>query len=343
MQHFLLGTYTRQESKGIYRVSLNRQEKKLENLELIARVENPTYLDTSSDGSLLFAVLKEGELDGGVIAYKKNNDGLFDVVNTSTEEGAAPCFVSYDEKRNYLYSANYHKGEVALYGVSSTGAVSLLDSALHEGKGPHQNQDGPHAHYMQRTPDDQFVVSCDLGTDEVITYRVKEDALIQQHILKVTEGTGPRHLVFHPTLPVAYLVGELSSEILVLDYHSDGSFTAKQRISTVPEGYTGSNSGAAIRVSQNGQHVYASNRGHDSIVVYETHSEGRLTTVQWQPTFGEVPRDFNFDETDTFLIVGHQNTPALTLLERDQTNGTLSVLQTDFFAPEVVCVHGLSS
>lgn len=344
IQNFLLGTYTRKESKGLYAVSLNREEKKLENLTVISEVDNPTYLDTSSDGSLLFAVLKDAEDKGGLISYKQNDQDQYDVLDSITEVGAPPCYVAYDEKREYLYSANYHKGEVALHRVDPSGQLTLLDSVQHEGKGPHKNQDAPHAHYMDRTKDDLYVVACDLGTDEVITYDIQEDTLIQKHVYKAPAGTGPRHLVFHPTLDIAYLVGELTSEILVLTYHTDGSFTWKETLSSLPDSYKGENSGAAVRISSDGTQLYASNRGHNSIVVYEIDAEeGTLTTAQWQSTFGNTPRDFNLDETGEFIIVGHQDTPHLTLLQRNQADGSLSLLQKEFYAPEVVCVHGIPS
>ncbi len=340
MEQFLLGTYTRTESEGIYTIQLNHEAKQLEQLSLQAHLSNPTYLDTNSTGSLLFSVVKKDEM-GGVVSYQRNQTtGTYDQVDEVLQEGAAPCYVSYDEPNALLYTANYHEGEVLLYRVSETGTLNLLDKVAHTGSSVHPNQEGPHAHYIARTRDRRFIVACDLGTDEVITYSVEDNRLHQTHVFQTPPGTGPRHLVFHPTLQTVYVIGELSNELLVLTYREDGSFALKQTVSLLPDDYSGESSGAAVRVSSDGAFVYASNRGHNSIVVYQVDStNGTVTAIQWHPTFGETPRDFNLDAREHFLLIGHQHTPTLTLLERHADSGRLELRQKDVYAPEVVCIQ----
>ena len=344
MQDFLLGTYTREDSKGIYQISLNRKEKKLENLQLIAEVESPTFLDTSENNQMMFAVVND-ENGGGVASFKKTDDGQYEEVDRLTGSGAAPCYVFYDDANNFLYTANYHHGKVGLYQATSEGELESLDVATHHGSSSHPNQDAPHAHYIAPTPDGQFVLACDLGTDEVITYRVENNKLVKKNVFDTPAGTGPRHLVFHPSLDLLYVLGELSSEVLVLNYDAQtGEMSEKQIVTMLPEDFNGENSGAAIRLSSDGKFLYASNRGHNSIVVYQIDAEkGTLDSIQWQETFGKTPRDFNLDESEEFVIAGHQHQPVLTLFARNQTTGFLSVVEKDVYAPEVVCVQGLTS
>ena len=335
----LLGTYTRRVSNGIYTIDLNTDTHELENLSLLAEVGSPTYLDTNEDKSIIYAVVNEND-QGGIVSLVKQEDGTYKRKDQVVAEGASPCYVAYDKNREFIYTANYHQGEVAVYKTDAEGNLELADVVAHSGSSAHENQDAPHAHYSNLTPDEKYMIACDLGTDEVYTYEVSlEGKLTEVARLKVTPGTGPRHLVFHPTLDIAYLFGELSSDVLVLEYDANtGEFEIVQTISTIPADHTSFNGGAAIRISSDGKFVYASNRGHDSLAIYHTDADGKLTLVNYTPTEGETPRDFNLDPTEKYVIVGHQDSDNLTLFERNAEDGTLTLLQKDIEAPEVVCV-----
>lgn len=342
IEDIILGTYTRSDSKGIYKIKLDTEKKKLFGLGEVASLQNPTYLDTTFDHSRLYAIAAK-ENQGGVKSFMVDEEGLYYPVDDLYFDGSAPCYLSLDEKRNLIYTANYHQGTVSVYRTNGQGKLELIDSKKHSGRSVHENQKSPHAHYFARTPDEKFVIACDLGTDEVITYKVSDQGQIShQATLKVKGGFGPRHLVFHPNAKTAYVFGELSNEISVLDYNlTDGTFVVKQTISTLPEAFKGENSGAAIRISKDGKFLYASNRGHHSIVTYSINENDELTLVSHTKTMGEGPRDFNLSNEDQFIVVGHQKTPNLTLFERDPVKGTLSLLQADVYAPEVVNVHFL--
>ncbi|WP_257701150.1 lactonase family protein [Vagococcus luciliae] len=338
VEKFLLGSYTRRISEGIYEISLDTKKKELVHLNHLIKEDNPTYLDVSNKG-ILYSVAKEENL-GGVASYKTKGNGEYTLINRVMVEGAPPCYVAVDNKRQVVYGANYHQGILYSYTIDENGAVSLADKIQDTGNGPHENQDGPHVHYADLTPDNRLVV-CDLGNDTVYTYDVDNNGKLTE-IAKfiASPGTGPRHLVFHPNKSIAYLFGELSSDVIVLDYDpSTGSFKSLQTISTLPETHTDFNSGAAIRISKDGKFLYASNRGHNSLVVYEVSKDGKtLNTLQWISVEGDFPRDFNLSKNDDFIIVANQNSDNLTLFERNKETGLLTLLQKDVFAPEVVCV-----
>lgn len=336
----LLGTYTRGASEGVYSVDLNTDEKKLENLALVAKVGSPTYLDTHESGEIIYVIVNE-DGNGGIASLVKQADGSFERKAEVLAEGASPAYVAYDKERQLVYTSNYHKGEVAVYKTDADGNLELLDTVAHSGSSVHENQGSSHAHYSDLSPDGKYIIVCDLGTDEVYTYEVDEAGKLNEIArLKVAAGSGPRHIAFHPTLDVAYLFAELSSEVIVLDYNKEtGEFTEKQTISTIPSDHTSFNSGAAVRVSNDGRFLYASNRGHNSIAIFGIEEDGKLVLIDRAPTEGETPRDFNLDPSNQFVIVGHQDSDNLTLFERDETSGKLTLLQKDFYAPEVVNVH----
>ena len=191
------------------------------------------------------------------------------------------------------------------------------------------------------TPDQRLAV-CDLGTDRVYTYDVTEAGEVEEVAVYVAEpGTGPRHLVFHPNKAIAYLFGELDSSVSVLSYdETDGSFTQKQKVSTLPQDFDGENGGAAIRVSNDGRFLYASNRGHNSIAAFAIAEDGlSVETIQIISTEGDFPRDFALSPDGAYVVAANQNSDNLTLYRRDKENGLLTMIQKDVFAPEAVCVY----
>lgn len=336
IKKIILGTYTRRKSEGIYQIELDTDKGTLENLTLVAKENSPTYVAKSQAGNLYSVTSVDGL--GGVAAY----DDSYNFLNAVTEAGAPLCYVTVDEQRQLVYGANYHKGEVNVYRITEDGSLEATDAVFHqEPTGPHKNQDHAHVHYTDLTPDQRLAV-CDLGTDRVYTYDVDENGkLALKAVLEVEPGTGPRHLVFHPNNQFAYLFGELDSTVRVLSYDkTTGEFKEVQKISTLPEGFTEENGGAAIRISNDGRFVYASNRGHNSIAVFAVNEEGSYVEhVQTISTEGDFPRDFALDPENDYVVSANQNTDNLTLYKRDATTGELTLIQKDIYAPECVCVY----
>lgn len=332
----ILGTYTRRISQGIYQIELDTAAETLNNLALVTKETSPTYLAKSQKNYLYSVTSQDGK--GGMSSY----DPHVTFLNAVTEEGAPPCYVAVDETRQLVYGANYHKGELNTYKIQPDGSLKAAASLFHkEPTGPHKNQDHAHTHYTDLAPDQRLVV-CDLGTDRVYTYDVTEEGEVNEVAVYVAEpGTGPRHLVFHPTKMIAYLFGELDSSVSVLAYdQTDGSFTQKQKVSTLPKDFDGENGGAAIRVSNDGRFLYASNRGHNSIAVFAIAEDGTsIESIQSISTEGDFPRDFALSPDDEYVVAANQNSDNLTLYRRDSESGLLTMIQKDVFAPEAVCVY----
>ena len=214
----------------------------------------------------------------------------------------------------------------------------MADKVQHTGHGPHENQASPHVHYTDLTPD-QYLVTCDLGTDEVITYDVDlEGKLTKLATYNCNPGAGARHLVFHHHYKIAYLICELNSTIEVLIYDGVGEFEQMQVISTLPDDYSGFNGTAAIRLSKDGKFLYASNRGHDSIAVYSILADGSLELLEVVPTNGKNPRDFDLSPDQEFLIAVHQDSDNATVFKRNPETGRLAELSNEFHVPEAVCI-----
>ncbi|WP_269410503.1 lactonase family protein [Lentibacillus daqui] len=335
------GTYTRQTSEGIYRFELDVDAGTLGKTEVAAKVGSPTYVTVRDDNKYLYSVAQDGD-QGGVNAYRlENRTGALTKINSQLEDGAPPCHLTV--RGDQVVTANYHKGAVGLYQVDEQGALQAGSFVFHEGSGPHKRQEHSHVHYAGFSPDGKYVLACDLGTDELVTYQIEDNGLRRVATLQVNGGSGPRHIVFHPNEKVAYLITELSSEIIVLAYDTEtGSFSEKQYIKTIPADFMETNDASAIHISSDGKFVYAGNRGHNSITVFAVDDEtNKLSLVEYMPSGGEWPRDFVLDPSENYLVASNQHTGNVVLFARDSETGKLSKLDSEIAVPEVVCVKFL--
>jgi 6-phosphogluconolactonase len=339
-----VGTYTKGESKGIYTFTLDTQESKINQIKVAAQADNPTYLNISKDNRFLFSVVKEGD-SGGIAAFAVNSQtGELTPLNTQLLEGSSPCHVSVDSQTQIVFSANYHKGEVVSYLVNNGTLTSPISIIKHEGSGPDPRQEKAHTHFAEMSPEGKFLAVCELGSDKLITYQVNENGELKEVTrLAVRPGSGPRHLTFHPNGLFAYIMTEFSSEVIALRYHAEnGSFEEIQTISTIPEDFKENNQGSAIHISSDGLFVYAGNRGHNSIAVFEVENDtGKLELIERVSTEGDWPRDFSLDPSEKFLVASNQNTGNLVLYSRDAETGKLTLLQSDVNVPDPVCVKFL--
>ena len=332
IDNLYFGTYTKRTSEGIYSASLDTTSGILRELELKIKEPNPTYLTFDAAGHLYSVGAENGE--GGIAAF----DASGKLLNHVVSPGAPLCYVAFDEARGLVYGANYHKGEVTVYKQADDGKLTLVDTTKHSGSGPHENQASPHLHFADLTPD-KYLITCDLGTDEVITYDVATDGKLSiLATYKATPGAGARHIVFHPTQKIAYLICELNSTIEVLIYDGVGQLSLLQTISTLPKDWTEFNGTAAIRITKDGKFLYASNRGHDSIAAYKIIGDGTLELIQIIATNGKIPRDFILSTDEQVLIAPHQDSDTVTTFLRDAQTGLLTEVQHEFKVPEAVCV-----
>lgn len=317
MTKILLGTYTRRVSEGIYEITLDEERQELNNLELVVKTQNPTYLDFDKESNTLFSIYQEN--DKGGIAVFHYEDDKADLEYTRVSDGVQPAYVSYHKNEDAIYEANYHAGTVTVTRNQKE------DRVIHYA-------DGSHAHFIDYDPKSDDVFVCDLGLDTVRKYRLMNEIATY----KTASGMGPRHLVFHPTEPYLYILGELNNTIDVVR-DEDFDLIHIQTIDTLPAGDIKS-SGGALRISNNGKFVYASNRGHDSIVVFKVLDDYTLELVEHISTEGEHPRDFNLSPDNKYMVVANMITDNLSLYLRDEETGKLTLLQKDVYAPEPVCV-----
>ena len=336
-----VGTYTKQDGKGIHTFELDTDKAELFNAAVAAEVNNSTYVTINENETFLYAVEKGGK-GGGLAAFAIENGQLKKLNDVLDSEGV-PCHVTLNKNGTRAFSAQYHTGTAEMYSIDAeTGKLGdLLDVATHEGTGPNPDrQEKAHTHFFGATNDERFVIAVDLGTDEIVTYEVAGEDLLKKAVFNTEPGAGPRHLVFHPSKPVAYVMTELSNEVLLLAFNDqDGTFEQLSSIKTIPADFTENSQGSAIRISSDGRFVYAGNRGHNSIAVFEAAEDGRdLSLVEIVSTKGDWPRDFDLDPSEKFIIVAHEKTHNVVLFKRSPETGRLAPAHSEVTIPEGVCV-----
>lgn len=335
-----IGSYTKKEGKGIYRFELNEDNGQIDSVETGYEIEASTYLAQTED--FLYAITKEGE-QCGVAAFKKDDEGNLTLINKCLESTQGTgCYISVSSNGNYLFEAVYGAGLARIYQLNKeTGeVVKLIEELAHDyPTGSHERQEQPHVHFINETPDNNFVVTADLGTDRLVTYEFGDNGFKEHAVSQFKDQDGPRHIAFHKNGEYAYVVHELSNYVSVVRYN-EGKFEEIERHLTVPEDFEEDTKLAAVRLSHDQQSLYVSNRGHDSIAVFTITEDGAaLNPVEIVKTGGEFPRDFNITESDEYLVCAHQEgNYAVTIFSRDTNTGKLTPKDNQHTAPEGVYV-----
>jgi 6-phosphogluconolactonase len=143
---------------------------------------------------------------------------------------------------------------------------------------------------------------------------------------RARDGSGPRHVVFHPTNAFAYVVGELDSTVTAYRFDAaSGSLAPFQVLTTLPDTFVGDSRAAEIAISRNGSFLFASNRGHDSLAIFAVDpASGRLRHHAWEDTRGKTPRFFAFDPYDRFVYVANEDSDTIVAFESDNETGKLA-------------------
>ncbi len=289
----------------------------------------------------------QGQPGGGVSAFRIDEaSGNLSLLNAQSSGGATPCHLNVDHSGQNLLVANYGGGSLSVLPIDEDGSLVPASSVIqHEGSGVHpQRQEGPHTHSVNVPPSNNYAVACDLGLDKLLVYGFDADhGTLLSHeppSTSIKAGSGPRHFDFHPGGEYAYANSELTSEVTAFLYHPvDGVLYGIQTVSTLPEGFEGSSFTAEMQVHPSGRFAYCSNRGHNSIAVFQIdQSTGRLTPVQHQSTEGRVPRNFGIDPSGRFLLAANQETDNVVVFPIDQKTGQLTPTGNSVTVPTPVCV-----
>jgi 6-phosphogluconolactonase len=344
-----IGTYTKRSSEGIYAFRFDSTEGTLTPAGLAAEAEQPSFLALHPDRRHLYAVHEveetDGEPTGTVSAFAIDGEsGRLTWVNRQPSGGGAPCHLTVARSGRVVLAANYAGGSVAVLPVGDDGRLGAASHvAQHAGSSAHpERQQGPHAHWAGFDPSGRFVLASDLGIDQVVIYRLDQGSgrLTGNGQAHLPPGAGPRHVAFHPALPVAYVITELQSRLAVFEWDAEaGRLRAVQSVPTLPDGAREENKTAEVAVHPSGRFVYGSNRGHDSLAVFRVdEATGHLTPSGHVPTGGQAPRHFAIDPSGGWLVAANKESHALTVFRIDSETGDLTPVGEPMAIDSPVCV-----
>jgi 6-phosphogluconolactonase len=278
----------------------------------------PSFLAIDRTHLRLYAVLEASDLVAAFAIAK--GTGALGLLGTVPSPGE-PTHLSLDRDDAHLMVANYSAGTTIIFSLAADGSIGAATDRHSPGKNTHQ---------MLVDPTDAFVFVPNKGSDIVAQFHYDATAgtlaANTPPTLATATGAGPRHLAFHPDGAHAYLIDELDSTMSALDFDAaKGTLSITQTITTLPSGFSGTNTAAEVQVSPSGAFVYGSNRGADDIVVFSVDAATKkLTLVAHTPTTGKTPRHFSLDDSGAFLFVANQDSNDVVSFRVDAAKGTLT-------------------
>jgi 6-phosphogluconolactonase len=360
----LVGTYTHKTaSKGIYAFSYDTDSGKLTPKGVAAETADPSFVAIHPSGKYAYAVNETGK-QSTVSAFALDaQTGQLTLLNQLPALGEDPCYISFDKTGKFVLIANYTSGNVAVFPILPDGKLGEHTAALTDSGtlGPNkERQEGPHAHWIELSAHNRYAYVADLGLDRVLIYKFDaakgtltpgdasppaataaagsakpNDAFSAT----LSPGTGPRHVAFSRAGNFMYVLGEVKSTVTVFANDSNESYRAIQTISTLPAGFSGRNDTAEIAMHPNGKWLYASNRGNDTIAVFEVEpGKGTLRLVADVPTGGKEPRHFAIDPAGKYLLAENQNSDTIVTFRIDPASGKLTATGDVAQVPAPVCL-----
>lgn len=318
-----------------------------------AQFGRPGFLALHPQGEILYAVGREGEqgtgFRGEAAAYAIDlGTAALTELNRASTTGRGAAHVAVNQAATVLAAVNYGDGNTVTVALHPDGSLGeAVADIQHSGSSVHPTRQGePHPHSANFTPDGLFVIVPDLGTDELVKYSVDPQTAALERTpdpqVRMEPGSGPRHMTFHTNGRWTYVINELASTVAVMHYQAQtGLLEHVQTTSTLPEGYEGpANTTAEVLVHPNGQFLYGSNRGSNTIAVFAIDpDDGQLKALERVPTGGDWPRNFRLSPDGRFLLVANQRSDSVQVFSVNTGTGRLSPTGARVAVPNPMCVR----
>lgn len=341
--YMLVGSYGPADQEGIKVYKFNQETGKGQYVSGLKGISNPSYQTVSVDGKRVYSV---GEDDGGTACANAltfdATTGILTLVNSQPTQGAAPCHIALSPEEDYVVTANYNGSNITLFPLDAEGRLKPGKNIGFDGDKERQAQ--PHLHFVYFTPDNKYLLANDLGTDRIHRFPLNnrqkgsDTSLVdeqQASDILLAPGSGPRHTEFSADGRFAYLITELSGEVMAFTYNGD-SLTWMQTIQADTLDARGS---ADIHLSPDGRHLYASNRlKGDGLAIFQINGEGgTLTKIGYQPT-GIHPRNFIITPNGKYVLVACRDTNEIQVFARDASTGLLTDTGQSIKTTKPVCL-----
>lgn len=339
----VIGTYTRGfASEGIYRLDVGADGGEA-TLSLAAKLENPSWQVRHPRLPVLYSVVEtrgEENEGGAIVAFRVNDDGALSMVARVPSMGGDPCHLSV--AGDFLLASNYDAGNLAVWRLDDNGVpVSLENLVQHNGSSVDPvRQKSPHVHSTCVHAESGTALVCDLGVDRVYRYALSEQGIdvLSRKTISMRPGAGPRLGCSDPSARYFYVINELDNTIVSFDLAVGERAVELATTSTLPDDCDEASYCAHLTMTGDGRHLYASNRGHDSIAVFEVLDNGELGLLQTVSSGGQHPRFFMLMPGEEYLWVANRDSDNIVVMARDPESGKLTATGTEISVPAPVCL-----
>jgi 6-phosphogluconolactonase len=354
-----IGSYAAADKPGIHAFSFDDESGVLTPCGSFSGMANPSFVIANSraarsaeNGLILYAVSETSASDGSgpgsvwaLRVEREADSGKVNIraINHQPSRGGLGCHLTLDATGRWLLVANYGTGSAGVMAVLPDGSLGEMTAHVqHVGSSGviADRQEGPHAHSTTLSPDNRFAIIADLGLDQLIVYRFdRVHGKRNRHGQAPTRpGAGPRHAVFHPNGHILYVANELGSTVSAYAWDAaSGTLRETQTLDTVPPGAP-ENYVADIHIASAADRLYVSNRGHDSIAVYDVDAAGSLALVAAPPCGGHWPRNFAL-APGRFMLVANQHSDEVAVLPVLEGPTALGAPVGRVAAPQACCVE----
>lgn len=304
--------------------------------DTVAEADSPSWLTPHPTLDVVYATL-EGQ--GTLQAFERTGEASFAPVGEPVAAGETVCHVAVAPDGGSLIASCWGDGRVVRMRTDAAGRPSSPHAAPAaedpyaafadaSGAEPRQSR----AHQALFLPAG-LVATTDLGFDLVRFWRTAGDALTPVGEVVLPRGSGPRHMVHHPSGHL-YVVTELSCEVFVLGQDASGAW---RLVGGTQLGALDGDAAAEIAASADGEFVYAGLRGSNTIATLRVRGQGEtLAPVALVDSGVDWPRH-HVVMRDTLLVTGRRSDEVASLT-LDHRSGVPTGIRHRAEVPSPTCL-----
>lgn len=291
------------------------------------KTSSPPYFCISEKKGLIYSLIKKEKLDSSrgdaiiTLKYDKESN-IIEKINEFEVSREGGCYISLSKTEDFLFTANYSGGFISVIKLDDKGIPAIItDTVLFKKEGAKVS----HPHMISPNPAGNRIYVTDLGLDRIVSYDFDSTTgkllQISNGIFRFPNGTGPRHFVFNSDGTKMYTINELNSTMSVFNVNANGELTLIQTISTLRADFTGKSYCADVHMGMNGEFIYGSNRGENSIVTFKIGIDGKLTLAGHINCGGDWPRNFVINPSGKYIFVGNERSGNISFFKIDKKTG----------------------
>jgi 6-phosphogluconolactonase len=342
--------YSPKPGDGLYVMSLS--EKGEISLNETVKALNPAVLIPHANKKSLYSISETIRENGQIIRYEIQDNGSLVELDSFEASGKSTCYLALSPNKNAAIVINYWDAIVDVVDVNPEGKLGDIVQSFKQFHRPQSDwrqvtnredhwgnrQVGPHAHCAHFWHDWVFIP--DLGENAVFQYRwdAQTKQLERETWIEFEKGSGPRHMVIHPTLDICYVSNELFNTVCVARLDSSDAHVIKPRLVPVQYASTVDDHDiisyvSEIKMSPDAKFLYVSNRGDNSLAIFKILDDGQLERVGLTPTGGKFPRHFAITPDGKAIVVSNQDSGNLRIFSRDVETGKIEMTDEVFDIP----------